>query len=674
MIGTKIILEDQSYIPSLNIAESIVRPIVFTAFTSDKGTEDYIKIEGSKFFDQYGQISFARHGQPLLQAANVINNGGIVYAKRVVDPTAKLANFCVIANIKDAERQEMRNKIDPVTHQVMVDEEGVIIQEPMFWKASDVASIMNSRNRPLYTETEAKAEDGTPGVPAKYKVALVNYELVTFQPADNTFGNDDKAMAQAFYQRYKNDGSNRRYPLFMICDNGRGVSRKNITISMDSTLSRSAQACRYVIDIDEDGDTLESIVFSLNPDEVENGYNLFFDSAVKRVSSQIRCHGFEDQVNLFFKDLAYFTGISENELRTCDIIGAKNYKGATYKYFEINYENENRQATTVKLDAIGGHSLLNGTNGDNFGDSPIKTYGGVNDSTSTYALEMTKAFDGTFLDDIYDVDNNPIDVVVDANYPHITKRAIEALCAFRQDVFFFRDMGTQGMTNILSIKNAYTLNTTGNTRYTGTYCQYYDIYDPYTRKQITVTIGYSIARLICMHFANGRSLVCAGKSNGWVIPEIIEGTLNFVPKITPAGDQVNEMDDLRINFGKYYNGEFCLASEYTSQEIYTQLSWINNVLSVQELIKDIRVACPKSRYKFITGSDFEDYKTDVKAVIDKHTNKFKSIEIDYQSDSVYAANKIVYAVIKVSFKDFAQAEIFRIIAIPIDTTVSSGRI
>ena len=233
-------------------------------------------------------------------------------------------------------------------------------------------------------------------------------------------------------------------------------------------------------------------------------------------------------------------------------------------------------------------------------------------------------------------------------------------------------MGTKGLTNLLAIKNAKTLNTGGNSRYVATYCQYFDVFDPYTRKQITVTMGYSIARLICMHFANGRSLVCAGQNNGWVIPELIEGTLSYVPKVTPAGDQVAEMDDLRVNFGKYYNGIFSLASEYTSQDIHTQLSYANNVLAIQELIKQIRIACPKSRYKFITGTDFEDYKQDVQAVINNNANKFASISIDFKSDSAYAANKIVYAVIQVSFKDFAQAEIFRIVAIPIATAVSAN--
>ena len=668
MIGTKIILEDQSYIPSLNVADSTTRPIVFAGFTSDKGTEEYTKWQGEDFFDQYGEISFARHGQPLLQAANVINNGGIVYAKRVVDPTSRLAMLGVVAHVKEISRQETRIKMDPLTGSPITKEDGSYVTEELYWKAVDVAQFSEPAQRPLY----AKDEAGADGVAAMFKVCQVNYSVETLDAEENVHGNDYVATSKAFYDKYKNKKDN-KFPLFLVMDNGRGVSQKSITISLDSTLSRSAQSARYVIDIDENNNTLESIVFSLNPSEVEAGYNLFFDSVVKRTSKQVKCFGYEDQMQLFYAKVAAIAGLSETRLRESDIIGARTWKGEAFKTFEV-LESTNDGVATVKLDSFAGHSLVGGYNGDTFGTSPISNYKGVTDSTSVYATEMAKVYNGTFNDDIFDIDNNPIDIVVDANYPHIVKRAIENLCNFRQDVFFFRDMGTKGLTNILAIKNAKTLNTGGNTRYVATYCQYFDVFDPYTRKQITVTMGYAISRLICMHFANGRSLVCAGQNNGWVVPEIIEGTLSYVPKVTPAGDQVAEMDDLHINFGKYYNGIFSLASEYTSQDIYTQLSFANNVLAIQELIKQIRIACPKSRYKFITGTDFEDYKKDVQAVIDANANKFASIAIDFKTDSVYAANKIVYAVIQVSFRDFAQAEIFRIVAIPIATTNVSATV
>ena len=169
MIGTKIILEDQSYIPSLNIADSTTKPIVFAGFTSDKGTEEYTKWQGDDFFDQYGEISFARHGQPLLQAANVINNGGIVYAKRVVDPTSRLAMLGVVAHVKEISRQETRIKFDPLTGSPITKADGSYVTEELYWKAVDVASITDPAQRPTYTKDEA----GVDGIAAMYKVCQV---------------------------------------------------------------------------------------------------------------------------------------------------------------------------------------------------------------------------------------------------------------------------------------------------------------------------------------------------------------------------------------------------------------------------------------------------------------------------------------------------------------------
>ena len=66
--GTTVVWEDQSY--STEVASTTVRtqPLYAVTFTSDKGTEDWTRIEGEDFFNMYGNnISFAKHGQPLLQ-------------------------------------------------------------------------------------------------------------------------------------------------------------------------------------------------------------------------------------------------------------------------------------------------------------------------------------------------------------------------------------------------------------------------------------------------------------------------------------------------------------------------------------------------------------------------------------------------------------------------------
>lgn len=682
MIGTKIILEDQSFIPPINISDNVIRPIVMMGFSSDKGTEDYVKIKGKDFFNQYGEISFSRHGQPLLQAANVIKSGGILYAKRIVAENSKLAGLAIISHIKKGEESEYKTtRKDPVT--------GEEKEIQYYWKKEQCEEpteakpnpeyVRDWRKRDKFEETEEIKTDQK-YVLAKYTNVEVSYTIESMYPNGvdkDTNANNIRNIAEVVRQKYS--AVENSFPMFVIGDVGRGVSRKRIKIEFEPTFSRTAESARYVLDIIEDDKRLESVTVSMDPDMVERRFNIFFDSVVNRSCEQVRCIGFEEEIKKFYEALSKETKMDINTIKACDIIDGRDFRGNFLEGFNVNKTHDGT-ATSVDLSRPEGHMLMDGSNGS-FGDAPITTRSPYtvslndidNNKISDYDRQMIKVFTGDYPeyngDDIYNLDNNPIDVIVDADYHPDVKEAISELCSFREDVFYFRDMGTdvKSMYDIQAMDLLFKRSASYKTRYSATYHQSYDKYDPYTFKRITVTIGYDLARLVCMHFANGRSLVCAGQNNGWVIDDIIPGSINFTPKNVPKVKQVEQMEDLRINYGTYYQGTFSIVSEYTSQEPYTQLSFINNMLTVQELIKDIRVACPKSRYRFITGQDFEKYKEDVQLVIDKHRTRFHSIEIAYDMNTVYAANKIVYAVIRVAFKDFAQAEVFRIIAVPIAT-------
>ena len=195
----------------------------------------------------------------------------------------------------------------------------------------------------------------------------------------------------------------------------------------------------------------------------------------------------------------------------------------------------------------------------------------------------------------------------------------------------------------------------------------YDIYDPYTRKQITVTVMYDLARLFVKHFINGRVRPFCGQKYDIVIPSdtFVDGTLNFSPKRTPKEDQRKTFDTLRINYLSYYDGNILtMNTEYTSQTELTQLSWVNNVLAVQELIKAIRALCPKIRYSFLDGDDLVKYKKDVQnMVIDRYADRFQSCTINYVTNANYDSNKIIYATIELKFRNFVQTEVFKIIAL-----------
>ena len=608
--------DDQSQInqPTVPTEDTIDRPIIMVACSADKGPEEWKKkLYGQDFFDYYGTPSFTKHGQALIQAANVINAGGYVTMKRIVATDSTLANIGVYAQVTNTKKQKT-----------------------------------DSNGTPLYTDADTGKETTEPSgnTPIMENHVQIDYKLA----AVSLNGNDVNTFANTFLadKQHTNEiGEDDQYPLFIICDNGRGVSNKRFRIYQDTTTSKPLNYVTYFIDILENGETLETISFTMNPDIILKDRNMSIQNSIRINSKQVRCVFFEDEFDAFVQNVSYLIGDTAGKFKYADVLFGTDLLGKAYPNITIG--------TDVNLSTVYGIQLLNGSNG-NFGNRPI--------NSDEYATELKKAFDGSFSDEIYDLDNNRIDAIFDANYPATVKRAIEELVNFREDCVFFRDLGI-GARSVEEIRLRDMDNT--HSRFCATYCNSYDIYDPYTKKQITVTVMYHLAQLFVRHFINGRIRPFCGQKYDVVIPneDVVPGTLNFYPKHTPQLDQKVEMDDLRINYLSYYEGDILtMNSEYTSQTEFTQLSWINNVLGVQELIKAIRALCPKIRYTFLDGEDLSKYKKDVQnTVIDKYADRFQSCTIEYVSDALYDSNKVIYAVIKVKFRNFIQTEIFKIIAL-----------
>ena len=608
--------DDQSQInqPTVPTEDTVDRPIIMVACSADKGPEEWKKkLYGQDFFDYYGTPSFTKHGQALIQAANVINAGGYVTMKRIVATDSTLANIGVYAQVTNTKKQKT-----------------------------------DTNGTPLYTDADTGKETTEPSgnTPIMENHVQIDYKLA----AVSLNGNDVNTFANTFLadKQHTNElGEDDQYPLFIICDNGRGVSNKRFRIYQDTTTSKPLNYVTYFIDILENGETLETISFTMNPDIILKDRNMSIQNSIRINSKQVRCVFFEDEFDAFVQNVSYLIGDTAGKFKYADVLFGTDLLGKAYPNITIG--------TDVNLSTVYGIQLLNGSNG-NFGNRPI--------NSDEYATELKKAFDGSFSDEIYDLDNNRIDAIFDANYPATVKRAIEELVNFREDCMFFRDLGI-GARSVEEIRLRDMDNT--HSRFCATYCNSYDIYDPYTKKQITVTVMYHLAQLFVRHFINGRIRPFCGQKYDVVIPneDVVPGTLNFYPKHTPQLDQKVEMDDLRINYLSYYEGDILtMNSEYTSQTEFTQLSWINNVLGVQELIKAIRALCPKIRYTFLDGEDLSKYKKDVQnTVIDKYADRFQSCTIEYVSDALYDSNKVIYAVIKVKFRNFIQTEIFKIIAL-----------
>lgn len=647
--GTFFEWEDQSDIVIPEIATVSEKPLFCAVVTADKGKETWQVLSGQEWFDMYAVnnvVDFNKHGQPLLQTAMAVNAGAEILCKRVVADDAALANLAIFATVTNTTTQK-------------TNEEGQLL-------FLDPQGNETTTNDGINTAIIAKSAK----VAYSYKSVADCKTLEEVVEAVKESAEEDKQTAA--------DESNDTttvsvYPLWVIVDNGRGLSRKRVRITPNYQLSKNYnEFFLYDIQIIEGNTYFDPIHFCLNPDTINNGNNISMQYQVNSNSVQIEAFQFNDEIKAFIENVVAELGIATVDGLALDLLFGKNKKA---KQITPNLVIDTEDGVDISI--IGGQLLLNGSNGS-FGDQPIKAEG--------YGAQVAKAFAGYVMEDpgdpntakilkktdgcydpiIYNVDRFKIDAVFDANYPDVVKRAIEELVAFREDFMYFRDMGTRYNTiDLIQAADEYN----AHNCFCATYCTYYDVIDPYTKKQITVTLPYHMAQYAVRQFNNGRNLPMAGVKYGFTITDMIEDTIEFIPTICPDLNEKEDLVDMRINYATYIDNQLVIETLFTSQQKYSQLSFVNNILATQEVIKAIRTHCPAARYSFIDGEDLEKYRAEVESYIEPYRNNFKSIKLTYVEDPFYTENKIFYAALAVQFRDFVQTELFKITALQSNATV-----
>lgn len=595
---------DQSDINRLPVTEVRNRALFGSVFTSDKGPEGWTRVTGEEFFNLYGKtISFARHGQPLLQSAMAINAGAEMLCKRLVADDATLANIGIVATMSDVEVQA-------------TDDDG----NPLYLDGEGNQTVEETENPVMTTEKAVK------------------YSLKSAAGV--------KTLDEAVAAITKNCAEG-EYLLHVIGDNGRGVSKKRIKIVPNYRLSKGQVYTLYNLSVLENSVEDESMTFTTNPNIIVNNQNISLGSMIRTYSTQLVCYENEAGLEAYVSALAEAAGVTYDEMYQNDILFCRTNKGEIIKGVSFD-------ATGIDLSYNYGQMLTNGDNGA-FGVAPIS-------NTEEWSKQAINAITGKFDNVIFNLDQYKLTAWVDANYPSDVKRALEFLASFREDFMYFRDQGL-GQTSLELIESE-RWNESHN-MFCATYPQSYDVNDPYTKKQISVTIGYDLAQLLVAHCDNGCILPTAGMKHKMIISNAIYGTLSFTPTVCPdpEGNQKEKMEDMRMNYASYIDNQLVLETLWTSQEKYSQWSFVNNVMGAQEIVKAIRTRCPAIRYSFIEGEDLTQYKADVEEVIAPYASNFRTLELEYIADATYSANKIFYAALNIIYKDFVQTEWFKVTAL-----------
>ena len=174
---------------------------------------------------------------------------------------------------------------------------------------------------------------------------------------------------------------------------------------------------------------------------------------------------------------------------------------------------------------------------------------------------------------------------------------------------------------------------------------------------------YDFAACLVDHFDAGAHNPLAGTINRFILSEAIKGTVSYTPIITPTVNQKQAMDDIRVNYAIFQEDDCVVQTLYTSQDLNSQLSYVNNVLAIQEVVRAVRIACPRNRYSLVTGSDMTSYAKAVNNVLSGFAGNFDVLEFNYTQDPLKASQKIFYATIRFAFHQWVQTEIFDLFAI-----------
>lgn len=466
-----------------------------------------------------------------------------------------------------------------------------------------------------------------------------------------TFDDVKKAAAELY------DDAAGVYPLFVYSDNGRGKSSKAVRLTPDYPTSKTIGTTFYTLSVFEGVANTEKVSITVDPTLVYSNVAYRLDETT---CTQIKGEVIEDIFDLYAAKLADLLQLPVETVRKYDIVYGYTNRGASLPGFVVD-------STGVDLDAEVGLPLAEGDNGV-FGDAPV--------GTAAWTQAIYDVFAGQFSDDIYDVDKHKIAVICDANYPQKVKEAIFALVTFREDCVYLRDMGLD-LTTFLEIKSRYDvfdedIKVNGqeyfgqHNYFVADYCTSYQVKDPSTRRNIKVTCMYDMAPLMVNHIVNNAYAALAGTSNGFVLSNAIKGTLNYTPVHTPVVNQKEAMENIRVNYAVFEDDNLVMQSSYSSQLPYTQLSYVNNVIGIQKVMRALRTECPKQRYTLTTGSDLSDYATAVNKVLANFTNNFAILNFIYTEDKLKTQQKIFYASIEFAFLNWAQTEIFDIYAINAD--------
>ncbi len=598
-----IIQDNTGYIETL--AAENTGSTLLSAFLSSKGENGVMKTFNNvqSFRKEFGKPRFREHGQAIYNIVNWLENGGTVQCMRVTAADASYANILILVKVKKTED----------------------------------APVLDELGTALYkTPTGEIVTEADGNTPYTHDQAIIKIQTKTITNVTDKV-NFETLLSSEYSGELDVDGF-KTYPLFVVCDKGAGKSgnstffRINRSILNDTETSYPNYSVESLENIDGVAIVDRSTNVALYPDAV-NAYNEtdFIEDIVKNRFSK---------VNLYFDDIHYTalctdlqSCIDDIELQEIDpLFAIDKATGTGYEFVTVDED-------SVMLNGVTGVALVSGS------DGAFDITSATRDTA--ISTRLIAAYTGEIDASILNSRNYPANIMLDANFDLDTKLAMVTCKSKRgSDLQVILDAGI--ISSVTSAKTWRDTSATFSDYEVKLYPQHLVVVDPYTSKDIKVTMTYLLARAIPTHdnlYGTHRPLaekysVMYGHKKGTLLPVLI------------TEDEKEELYIKQLNYCEETGESIVINTDITAQKKSSDLSNGNNVRVLLEMKRALRALIPNWRYEFMSENDLERFNREANELIkDKFidTGKCGRAVVLVSADSDQMQKKILQIDLGTSF-------------------------
>ena len=553
----------------------------------------------ASFINAYGKGSYAKYGQPYMNAYAAAQSGAaILHVLRVTAANATYANIHVCAKyrvVNDGDHPTMEVSFYGLTTDNLTDLDNldILIENVL----ADTPETDEWQHLHLFTVAcKGKGEWGN-------KLAF-------------NISNDAASDKQNDYKNYT----------FTLYESNNSVleikDRKYITIDPEAIIGSQSTYMDDVINSDESG--LADVMIQSSPDSWDTLWEVYQEV--------------NPDTNLTRATFDPLLGIDKSA-------------NEAIKFFSIN----NEEAGSFLMNNLLGVALLNGGDGDF-----ASTNKAVREAALEEAYQ--KAWSGETDPFIKSKNKYPTNLILDANYSVECKKLMATLATTRKDCRVILDMGINLNDRTAPLTfNAQFGDFVNTDRHTVD-CWHGQVTDPVSHKTVTVTCTHKYASAIPLHWQEfgGKHVPYAGinfaKLTGYknIAPLYDEDVDSEI---------MEKLTDARINFARVsaVDGIIVRGSQDTRQVKKSDMSEESMVQLLLDIKRDVERYAETLAYKFSEDSDLAMFNKDIEQITEQYAYaQVRSIEAEFGKSEWEAQRNIIHLYVTLSHRDIIKTVIIEI--------------